>query len=275
MTAITMAARSNRAAPRLAPYLAYARLGARQEVDARAALIARAAFLVVILFVFSRIWEVVFAGSGVGSRTQADLLWYIVITELVVLSFPMVHMEMEEDFRTGEVLVRLPLPVSYLGARLAEGAGGAVVRLAVFAPVGVMVALLFAGGLPSSPAGVVSALLFVVVATGFALVSDLAIAISAVWLHDSSPVYWIWQKVVFILGGLLLPLDIYPHWLRVFAAWTPFAAMLSGPGRQVFGLGGGEVLLSTARLAFWFAVAIVFVRWFWGRSLKALDGHGS
>jgi ABC-2 type transport system permease protein len=276
MTALAAAPEAwrGRRTPRLPAYLAYARLGMRQEVDARAALIGRAGFLVVILFCFSRIWSLVFAAGALSTHSQAELLWYIAVTELVVLGFPYIHTEMESDFKTGEMLVRLPQPVSYVGARLAEAFGGTAVRLAVLAPVGLIAPLLLVDGHPAPPPSLVIAFGAAAGALVFALLADAAIGITSVWIHDTSPIFWFWQKLSFVLGGLLLPLEIYPHWLRRLAEWTPFGAMLNGPGRLVFGGGAEEFAVTAVRLGGWSAVACALLVWLWRRGLRTLDAHG-
>jgi ABC-2 type transport system permease protein len=42
---------------------------------------------------------------------------------------------------------------------------------------------------------------------------------------------WIYQKLIFILGGFLIPLDLYPAWLQPIAKATPFAQAIYGPAR--------------------------------------------
>jgi ABC-2 type transport system permease protein len=71
---------------------------------------------------------------------------------------------------------------------------------------------------------------------------NVGLGITAFWLGDIAPVYWIWQKLTFVLGGLLLPLTVYPDWVIRIARATPFSAVLAGPasfvlGRPVFGSG--------------------------------------
>ena len=43
----------------------------------------------------------------------------------------------------------------------------------------------------------------------------------AFWLQDVAPVYWVWQKLMFVLGGLMLPLELYPAFIQRAAAFTP------------------------------------------------------
>ena len=62
----------------------------RHALSERAALLARMAFLTIILLVFSRLWIVVIADGGLEGRSAIDFLWYLLITEWIMLSLPLV-----------------------------------------------------------------------------------------------------------------------------------------------------------------------------------------
>lgn len=51
------------------------------------------------------------------------------------------------------------------------------------------------------------------------------------------------QKMLFLFGGLLLPLEIYPDWMQTIAWATPFPAILYGPASYAFDKSGGEIAL--------------------------------
>lgn len=259
---------------RVGAYGAYFAAGTRLELAARSALVGRAAFLVVILFVFSRVWALVAREGGLGERTNLDLLWYIALTEWVMLSSPAVHLEIENDLRSGDLVARLTQPVSYFGARLAEAAGTAAVRLVLLAPAVVGSALLLSGGLPREPLGLLLAVPVGALATGLAVLCVGGIGTTAVWLHDTSPLFWIWQKLAFMLGGLLLPLEVYPEWLRRLASWTPFGAMLNGTGRMAFGFDPAAAVVVAGNLAAWLVMGALVASLLWGRAQRALDGYG-
>ncbi len=57
------------------------------------------------------------------------------------------------------------------------------------------------------------------------------IGLSAFVSEEVAPYEWIYQKLVFILGGMLVPLDFYPLWLQSVAKSLPFAYMMYGPAR--------------------------------------------
>ena len=57
------------------------------------------------------------------------------------------------------------------------------------------------------------------------------IGLAAFVAEEVVPFEWIYQKLVFILGGMLIPLDFYPAWLQTVAKSLPFAYMMYGPAR--------------------------------------------
>ena len=71
----------------------------------------------------NHLWDVVAAQGAVSGASRRELVWYLAITEWIVLSLPLVHLTIEQDVKTGDIAYRLPRPISYLGFRLAESAG--------------------------------------------------------------------------------------------------------------------------------------------------------
>ena len=164
--------------------------------------------------------------------------------------------------------------ISYLGSKLAEAASDWFFRVVSLGVAGVCLATYFGGGLPDDPRGLLMALPLGLVAGIVGVLFYAWIGLLAVWLLDCTPVYWIWQKVAFVCGGLLLPLEIYPVWLQRVAAWTPFSAMMHGPGRMAFGHQPELALELALRLAAWAAVATLLVWATHRRALHALEING-
>ena len=265
---------------RVAAYVAVVRVSARQALIARAEVVGRAAFYLLLLFIFSQLWKTALAGvpvPGAGGRAlgPVDLLWYMAATEWALIAVPHVHLEIERDVRTGDVAYQLARPISYVGLKLGEALGQLAVRLVVLGVVGLAGARAFAGAWPADPAGLLLVVPVGVAAGVLGVVFQAAIGVCAFWVQDVSPIYWIWQKLAFVLGGLLLPLELYPGWLRAVAEWTPFPALLARAGRCA--IGGFDVAGAMASLgvaAAWLAVAVALLAWLAQRGRRALDVNG-
>lgn len=260
--------------PRLCKYAAVARIAIQRELASRTALAARFALYAVLLFIFSKLWQVVGERRAVEISSSRDLLWYLAITEWIVLSGPPVHLQIQRDVEHGTIATLLPRPMSYLGFRLAEYFGDFLLGSTVIGLGGFTLTWLLTGGLPEDPRGLLVALPFGILAGYLALVFQALIGLSSVWLTDSTPLYWIWQKCAFILGGLMLPLELYPAWLRSIAQVSPFAALLHGPGRMAFGWQPELALQIALELLLWSIASTALLVWVYGRARRALEVSG-
>jgi ABC-2 type transport system permease protein len=254
-------------------YIAFARLGFRQAWAEPGELLGRALFFVLILGVFASIWRAVAeSGASTGLRPN-EMLWYLAVTEWVLMSAPLVQFQIEDDIRRGDVAYQIARPASWLGARLAHGLGA----LAVRAPAMLLVACVAAwsvAGPPPRPVGIVVAIAFGLPASMVVTLFHVAIGVAAFWLGDVAPAYWIWQKLLFVLGGLLLPLQFYPALFVRVARLTRFPALLAGPAS----LATREPLMSPGvllvTLALWALLVWVVARAAFGRAVHRLQVNG-
>jgi viologen exporter family transport system permease protein len=257
----------------LTRYAAFSRISAAQARRARGELYGRMAFFAVILGVFSSLWRAVAdAGMPVASDPKA-LVWYLAATEWILLSAPPIHLEIQEAIRRGDVAYRLGHPVSYVVAEFATGLGLLAVRAPLLGLTACICAFAFSGWIPP-----LSALLIVapfgLAASALMTALHLSIGLLAFWLDDVSPVFWVWQKLVFVLGGLMLPLELYPRFVQRAAGFTPFPALLAGPASLVLGDHLVTPLALARSLAIWSAVTAVAVSWVFRRATTRLTVNG-
>jgi ABC-2 type transport system permease protein len=241
----------------LRKYVGFLHIARREARRTRGETYGRVLFFGVILGVFSTLWRAV-SESGMPLRARPEqLVWYLAVTEWIVLGVPAIHLDIENDVRRGDVIYRMARPISYLGSLLAEGAGRLSVRLPRLALLGLAFAWLFAGRGPDFSL----ALLYVIplgIAAAFVLMTIyVLIGLLAFWLGETAPVYWVCQKLLFVLGGLMLPLDIYPAKVLTVAKLTPFPSLLYGPASLMLG-GPQRPLAIAASLALWSVVLIGF-----------------
>jgi ABC-2 type transport system permease protein len=238
---------------RVGKYRAFFRVARKHAWEARAELYGRIAFFAVILGVFSSLWRAI---ADAGMPLAADprtLVWYVAATEWILLSAPPLHLDVQDAVRRGDVAYQLARPVSYTGAVFAEGLGLLAARAALLGVTAMICAFAFTGMVP--PIGTIVWLVPLGMA-GAALITamSLAVGLLAFWLEDITPLYWVWQKLLFIFGGLMLPLELYPSVIRRIAAFTPFPAVLGGPASLLLAQGHVAVAALVWQLAMWSAV---------------------
>lgn len=261
---------------RLVKYLAIANVSLRQRLRDRLVLGARVAFLALVMFVYARLWRELLPGhaAGASAPSAVESVWYLAITEWVVIGQPRLHLSIERDVRSGDLAYQLNRPMSYLTFKLAEAIGELAASMLTLGCAGALFAYLFAGGFPTDPRGLWWALPLGLIAAVLTMLWHALIGLSSFWLTDCNPIYLVWQKSMFVLGGLFVPLALYPEWLLGLARWTPFPVLIHGPGSMAFGSDPALALHTLGLLMLWSAVAVVLLSVVYRRGLKSVELHG-
>jgi ABC-2 type transport system permease protein len=209
----------------------------RRVVAERGGVIVAVGFYLIVVAVLAGLWRVA-AGANDGAiagYSALALTWYIATSEAatVSLNISMIN-DIGTDIGSGAVAVELLRPTSVLGVRVAAEVGRALPRLAVLAVAGAVLASVVVGGPPSWPA-LALAVPSLVLAITCNIVAQHAFAASAFWLRNAGSAWYLYQKLVFVLGGMLIPLEALPHWLRSITSFLPFRAMSYAPARLASG----------------------------------------
>lgn len=255
-------------------YFAFFALSFRHAMKDRKAFIGLSLFLITCLVIFSQLWKVAAAKTGAVSYRSEELLWYIAFNEWVLIAIPDTQEEMEQDLRTGRLAYLLPRPISYLGGTFAEALGTLTANLLVLGFVAFAFTWWQVGGLPFHPVGILVAVLFALAAGVVATLFHMMIGLTAFWLHEVGPFFWIWEKLLFMLGGLMLPLSVYPSWMQAVARWTPFPAILGDRSALALDFRVEKIALLAATLSLWGIAAAGGLILLYRRGLRILNVEG-
>lgn len=255
-------------------YLTIFKLSAFYTLRNYKALFGLSIFLITCLLIFSNLWKVAAARIGGVDLQPEKLLWYIAFNEWLLISLPDVHEEMEQDLRSGKLAYLLPRPISYLVSVFFEGLGALCVNLVTLGIVAFSFTWLAIGTMPFSLGAFAITFALGVLAGCVGLVFQMLIGISAFWLNQVSPFYWIWEKLLFTFGGLLIPLAVYPTWLQTIANLTPFPSILGQRSALALHFSSSDVFSVTSSLLCWGFLATFFLVLLYKRGLKIVSIGG-
>jgi ABC-2 type transport system permease protein len=199
-------------------------IAARDQLIYLPSFLIRNAFFLIIIFVFYSLWRVVYAGTdAIAALTMVQLLWYLTFTEAIELSQTRLFLPISAEVRDGSVAYSIGRPYSYVLYWISRGMGENLVKVASLLVEGFIIAAIMVGPLP----GYFNVLPFglAVVVGGILLgaMFQTIIGLLAFWFEEVLPFWWIIQKLIFVIGGLFIPIDFYPPWLQNIARATPFA----------------------------------------------------
>ena len=240
--------------PELGAAGAFAALGWRRTAADRAGSLGRLALYVLILFIFWALWQATPVSElGRPDLDAARLFWYMVVTEAVTIAVGFPYRAVEDDIRSGQIAAAMTRPVPYALATLAEWLGACGHRLLLLVMAGLAAGAWMTGTVAVSPAAAPAILLSAAIGCIIALLCQLQLGYMAAWVGSPAPLFWIWQKMTFVLGGLMLPLSLYPEPFGRWAAASPFAAILFAPGSLVLDPSPGAIGSALASQLLWLA----------------------
>ena len=228
----------------------------------------RSVFMLVVLVTFVQLWTTTYGAAGqalIAGYSLADLVWYLVITEIIALSPPRIAQVIDAEVRSGDIAYALARPYNYPLYHLASFWGEALVRMPLNAIVGASVALLAVGPPSTALPGLLVTGLLIVGAITLKGIFELLVGLTAFWVEDTQPAEWLYNKFVITIGGLFLPLELFPDWLATIARALPFASMAYAPAKIFVGFDWPTfVPLFLSQLTWlvvaWLAVLVVFQR---------------
>jgi ABC-2 type transport system permease protein len=213
------------------------RVALRRSAADTGGLVVSISFYLVIVATLTGLWRVAVVANGgdLGGYSAIALTWYIVTSEAAIVSVNARHIEdIGTDIAQGTVAVELLRPASVLWIRMATEVGRGLPKVAALWAAGALLASFVAGG-PPRAATLLLAAPALVLAITVNLLGQHAVASLAFWLRDSGAAWFLYLKAVFILGGMIVPLELLPDGLQRSAMFMPFRAMAYVPARLAAG----------------------------------------
>lgn len=231
--------------------------------------------LVLLVITFVQLWSKAYGNASGGSGlTLAQMQWYVVVAQAMTVGTPRIREYIDQEIQTGEIAYHLLRPFNYVGMQLARYMAARLLRFGLN--------LLVAGGLgwlligrPSvTPVGLVW---FVAVLLGGMLLdffAQMSIALLAFWVENTQPFQLVYERLSWLLGGLLIPVSFLPAMLRELSLYLPYRYALQGPVLVLIQFRTDLLWQTVSGQATLLAVLLILVGLLLKRGLRRVTIHG-
>ncbi len=192
----------------------------------------KSVFILLILFIFANLWKVIFAGgNALPGYTVAMMVWYMLMTESIVTSSPNNVREINQDIQSGEIAYKLNKPYNYVFYYLAKSLSYSIIGFFVTFLIGGILVYFLVGGISFNLVNTGFLIISVLLAMVLSFVMMTCISLLAFWFEDTNSLKWIYDKILFTVGGMLVPLEVFPLWLAKISEVLPFSFVAYYPAR--------------------------------------------
>ncbi len=189
-------------------------------------------FIAIIIFIFVNLWKAIFGTNEyIAGFTIVMMLWYLVMTESIVTSQSRVLEDIGDELISGNITNYLNKPYNYILYKFSTSIGASLLKFAITFIAGSIVVYIFIGPMTIAlwTIPLIAIIVMLALILNFTIMSFLGIF--ALWLEDAKSLEFVYNKIVFTLGGMLIPLEIFPTWLYKLSLLLPFSLVAYYPSK--------------------------------------------
>ncbi len=256
---------------------ALAKISARSNFAYLGEVFSRQLFLAAILYIFLQLWKITYTHCGVeqmAGLSLSQMLWYLTVAEAIVLSGSPVSSTIDEEVRNGTLAIQLIRPMSYPVYKLALYLGERCIRLIANLTMGAILCFVLVKEIPITAAGLFALVMILPLSLVLDFLGNFLVGLGAFWLENTNGIFFIYTKLLMILGGMLIPLDLLPQPYANIAKALPFASIIYLPARQFVRPVYSEIIPSLSLQIIWVGIFSLIVWQVYRLALKRIASNG-
>jgi ABC-2 type transport system permease protein len=259
-------------------YLALMKNSAVQQFQYRVATYFWMVGMVAEPVIYLVVWSTVARSQGgsVGGYTPGEFAAYYIVWTLVrSMNIVFTPLGWEWRIREGQLSGQLLKPLHPIHYDLGEFAGGKLVGIILWLPVGAILTLAFR---PTLHPNALQIAVFAVAIWGAYLVRSLnqwVMGMITFWTTMIGAIAETWYVAEMLLSGRLVPLGLMPRWVQTVAWFLPFKWTFGYPIEALLGrLSTAQMLVGLGMQALWIAVGVVVVTVVWRAGIRRYSAVG-
>lgn len=238
-------------------------------------LITGAILYAMLTIILSMLWRSIYgSGNGIPGYSINQMIWYLIITEIVYSSRAISFEDVNSDVKSGNIAYLVNKPYSYIFYLLSNSIGQFGGKLVITIITGIIVGICLVGPLNNLniaylPFAVFSGVLAILL-NFFMLV---ILALLAFWTEENKPFRWIYSKLILIFG-VLLPIEFFPHWAQPIIRKLPFPYTCYAPAKLTVDFSFKKFAEIITMQLIYLTIFILLAIWVYNKGVKKLNVNG-
>lgn len=223
------------------------------------------------------VWLKVLEGQVVPSFSRQMFVTYYLLMPLVRnFTGAWAGFYLPKKIRDGELLSKLTKPIHPIFPDLANNLAEKFTKTWFILPMVLLTAFVYqVNPFVFSANQLILAIIIVSVGLVILFLLDWLIGLLGFWLLDPQPLRIIDDALSFLFGGQVLPLVLFPDWLKTIAYFLPYRYAISLPMEVLTGtLPLNELVPALAVQAAWLVGLLALLRFTWQRGLRTYQAYG-
>lgn len=195
----------------------------------------RVVFLVFSLILTFSLWNAIYIDKNLTKFEFKHLIWYLFLTRALSLCLTDIDVDIVKEFRYGNISIAITKPYNFILFELSRSLGKSFLINILTLFVSSCVATVFVGCIYLN-VGLKDLCFFSFVILNGILIDweiKFLISILAFWISETKGIMLVYQRLVNFLGGVMIPCELFPEWLKKFNSFLPANFIINLPAKII------------------------------------------
>ena len=181
------------------------------------------------VLVFNELWHFILNEKDIAGYTRQNLIWYIIIGEVMSYSFHNYYRTIVEKVKNSDIAYDMSKPYNFMGRIVVEGLGTFPKTLVILI-IGIVLGFILAGPIALGIIPCFCILLCLIISLVLNLLIHMIIGLSTIWLgSDVSSLWLLVSKTMLIF--VFTPLELFPKAVQNVLVFLPTTHVVYTPSK--------------------------------------------
>lgn len=232
----------------------------------------------ILIFIFLNLWKYIYGDSSklINGYSFEQMVWYVIFTELLwsASGSRKLCIQISNDVKSGNIAYNINKPYNYILYILSNHFGEVIVKGILYTIAGVIMGLIMIGGIPNFE---LYSIPFILLASISSIIINtfmiIGIGLISFWIEDSVPLYWLYSKMLLVLGTLF-PIEFFPKFLQPILNYSPVYVITYGPAKLFVNFSFNNLLKILIAQIIYIVISYAICYLIYGKGVRKLNVNG-
>lgn len=232
----------------------------------------------IMLFIFLNLWKYIYNDPNelINGYNLNQMIWYVIVTEALwsTLKGRIFCKKISDDVKGGNIAYNITKPYNYILYSLTSHLGTCTLRAVMYTLIAAFIGYIFLGSFPTlSIMSLLAVFLTCILATIISTLLIIFIGLFSFFVEDSSPFYWIYSKIILVLGTIF-PIEYFPKVLQPILKYSPIYTVSYGPAKLFVDFSWNSFINIISAQLIYVLIAYLLCSLIYKKGVKKLNVNG-
>ena len=190
---------------------------------------------IIIIYIYVNLYSFIYSdeASLINGYSYNQMVWYVLFSECFwsITKGRAIVRDISVDVKSGNIAYQLNKPYNYINYVISKYLSSSVFKLNLIFSAALIIGTILIGFIPNfSIIGFIAAVITAIFGVIISMIICITLGLFAFFMEDSQPLYWIYSKVILVVGTLF-PIEFMPKFLQPILTYSPIFAINYGPAK--------------------------------------------